>query len=50
MYEYKILQAEDPGASVEQLNEMGAEGWELVTIVEWMGKWVFWFKRLKPTQ
>lgn len=48
MYEYKIVEAKVPEASVEQLNELGADGWELVTIVEYKGKWVFWFKRLIP--
>jgi len=47
MYENKILKTEAPIASEEQLNEFGADGWELTTIVFWDGNWYYYFKRAK---
>jgi hypothetical protein len=44
-YEYHILQADSP-INDEQLNDLAAEGWELVTIIQWRGAFYFYFKRL----
>ena len=47
-YEYKILETVEPTASERQLNEdLGASGWLLVTIIEWNGKWFYYFARPK---
>ena len=47
MYENKILQTDEPTASEQQLNDFGNEGWELIAIVPWEGKWYYYFKRPK---
>ena len=46
--EYKILETTAPSASEQQLNELGRDGWLLVTIVQWTGKWFYYFRREKP--
>lgn len=50
MYEYKILNTEHPTCSVEQLNNFGNDGWKLITIYEWSGKWYYYFIREIATQ
>ncbi len=45
MFEYKILQTDEPTASEMQLNGFGDEGWELVTIMQWNGSAYYFFKR-----
>jgi hypothetical protein len=47
-FEYKTFVADAPEASEKQLNEFGADAWELVTIVPWKGRWYYYFKRAKP--
>jgi len=44
--EYKVLETSAPTASLEQLNALGADGWELVSIIPWSGKWFYYFKRM----
>lgn len=45
MFEYKILETEEPTASEDQLCGFGNDGWELITILEWQGKFYYYFKR-----
>jgi len=47
MIEYKILSTDKPTASEAQLSDLGKDGWELVTIVNWNNTWYYYFKRLK---
>lgn len=44
-YEYQILTTEAPTASVEQLMSFGLEGWRLQFILEWKGKFYYYFIR-----
>ena len=44
-YEHKVLAAETL-ISEQQLDELGRDGWELITIVQWEKKFYFYFKRL----
>jgi hypothetical protein len=44
-YEYKIISAAQPTASVEQLNELGAECWRLVAVYEVHDGWIYIFMR-----
>ena len=44
MYKYKVMAADSPEASVEQLDEFGKDGWLLVQIMKIKRRgWVFWF-------
>jgi len=42
-YEYQILETDKPTASVEQLMAFGLEGWRLQFILEWQGKFFYYF-------
>ena len=47
-WEYHALQTAQPTASLEQLNELGAQGWEMVTVYQMPTAprvWVYVFKR-----
>jgi hypothetical protein len=43
-WEYKVASGV-PTLSVVNLNDLGREGWELVTAIEHAGKVFFYFKR-----
>jgi len=43
--EYQILQA-DTLINVEQLNELAAQAWELITIIQVENIFYFYFRRL----
>ena len=47
MIEYKILETAKPEAGEAQLNELGADGWNLVTIVSYDNRWFYYFSRRK---
>ena len=49
-YEYKALAADEPTVSVEQLNELGEDGWRLVQICPLKTTWVYLFIRLKLSE
>ncbi len=46
IWEYKHL-ATEPGADEQELNSLGARGWELVGIVPLASATHFYFKRLR---
>jgi hypothetical protein len=45
MWEYKTLQSTEGRISAEQLTELGAQAWELVTIVVYSDATIHYFKR-----
>ena len=47
MIEYKILKAPIPEVSESQLDTLGGEGWELVTIFLYEDEYYYYFKRNK---
>jgi hypothetical protein len=44
-YEYKILSCERPTVNENQLNEFGADRWQLVAVYEMTDQWVYVFMR-----
>jgi hypothetical protein len=44
-WEYKTMQTDQPTASKEQLDEFGDDGWLLVQVYPWSGKWFYIFAR-----
>ena len=48
-YEYKVLEAMAPVAGNQQLNEFGAEGWQLQSVYFWESTWYYVFIRPKPS-
>ena len=48
-YEYRIMETVEPTASEQQLtDDFGSSGWQLVQIVEWGGRWFYYFARVAP--
>lgn len=48
IFEYKILSADTPTATEEQLNEFGKDGWQLIQILDVPDHgWHMWFIREK---
>ena len=50
MFEYNIMETDQPTASAEQLEGFGNDGWELVQIVLWNDRAYYYFKRLKAAK
>ena len=46
-WEYTAYSTDDPQAALLQLDLLGNENWELVSVVERNGYTWFWFKRQK---
>jgi hypothetical protein len=44
-YEYKMIVAARPTATVEQLNALGAEHWRLAAVYEIDDEWIYIFAR-----
>ena len=44
-FEYMSMETLSTPASLDQLNGCGADGWELVTIIQWGGTTEYYFKR-----
>ena len=41
-WEYKVISVDPTGSKTDDLNELGADGWELVTVTLW-NSWLFYF-------
>jgi hypothetical protein len=49
-FEYQVLEGDSPAIPPDMLNDQGASGWELCSVVERKSaegnlRWIFYFKR-----